>query len=246
MAKVFIATPMYGGQCYGYYTQSILMLQRVLDQNNIESIFSFMFNESLITRARNALSHGFLNSDATHLMFIDSDIRFNPNDLVKMIEADKEIICGLYPKKEINFPSLQKAIQNNVKTEELKYYTGSFVVNLVGYAGETVVPLNDPVEIWNGGTGFMLIKREVFEKLKDVCPTYNNDVTDLGGSIQAQAPIVEYFATSIEPETNRLLSEDYHFCRIARLNGIKVWGAPWVRLAHVGTYTFEGQLVPAP
>ena len=123
MAKVFIATPMYGGQCYGYYTQSILMLQRVLDQNNIESIFSFMFNESLITRARNALSHGFLNSDATHLMFIDSDIRFNPNDIVKMIEADKGIICGLYPKKEINFPSLQKAIQNNVKTEALKYPT---------------------------------------------------------------------------------------------------------------------------
>ena len=71
-------------------------------------------------------------------------------------------------------------------------------------------------------------------------------MTDLGGSIKAQAPIVEYFATSIEPETNRLLSEDYHFCRIARLNNIKVWGAPWARLAHVGTYTFEGQLVPAP
>ena len=243
MAKVFIATPMYGGQCYGYYTQSILMLQRVLDQNNIESIFSFMFNESLITRARNALSHGFLNSDATHLMFIDSDIRFNPNDIVKMIEADKGIICGLYPKKEINFPSLQKAIQNNVKTEELKYYTGSFVVNLVGYKGETVVPLNEPVEIWNGGTGFMLIKREVFEKLKDVCPTYNNDVTDLGGSIKAQAPIVEYFATSIEPETNRLLSEDYHFCVQYRKAGGKVYAAPWCKLGHWGSYLFEGALV---
>lgn len=245
MTKLFIATPMYGGQCYGYYTQSILMLQKSLNNAGVETTFSFMFNESLITRARNALTHGFLNSDCTHLLFIDSDIRFNPEDVLPMINADKDIICGMYPKKEINFASIRRGIENGVPNEQLKYYTGAFVVNLVGYQGEVVVPVNEPVEIWNGGTGFMLIKREVFEKLKDVCPTYNNDVTDLGGSIKSQAPIVEYFATSIEPETNRLLSEDYHFCHVARQNGIQVWAAPWVRLAHVGTYTFEGQLIPA-
>ena len=242
---IFVCTPMYGGQCYGYYAQSVLTLQTTLKDAGISSTFSFMFNESLITRARNALTHGFLKSEATHLLFIDSDIRFNPNDVVKMIEADKEIICGLYPKKEINFSSVKRGIDAGVPMDQLKYYTGAFVVNLVGYQGEVTVPVNEPVEIWNGGTGFMLIKREVFEKLKDVCPTYNNDVTDLGGTIQSQAPIVEYFATSIEPETNRLLSEDYHFCHVARNNGVKVWGAPWVRLAHIGTYTFEGQLIPA-
>lgn len=244
--KLFVATPQYGGMCYGYYAQSILMLQKTLNNAGVETTFSFMFNESLITRARNALTHGFLNSDCTHMLFIDSDIRFNPEDVLPMINADKGIICGLYPKKEINFASVRKGIESGITNETLKYYTGAFVVNLVGYQGEVAVPVNEPVEIWNGGTGFMLIKREVFEQLKDACPTYNNDVTDLGGSIKAQAPIVEYFATSIEPETNRLLSEDYHFCYIARKNGIKVWAAPWCRLAHIGTYTFEGQLIPVP
>jgi hypothetical protein len=246
MAKVFIATPMYGGQCYGYYTQSILMLQRVLDQNNIESVFSFMFNESLITRARNALTHQFLKSDSTHLMFIDADIKFNAADIIPMLSVDKEIICGIYPKKEINWGSVKKAIDNGIPFDKLKSHTGSFVVNLVDYVGEVTVPVNQPVEIFNGGTGFMLIKREVFTKLADHVPHYSNDVADLSGQMQQQEQIYEYFATSIEPETNRLLSEDYHFCRIWRLTGGKVWAAPWCQLSHIGTYAFEGNLTPSP
>jgi hypothetical protein len=172
------------------------------------------------------------------MMFIDSDIRFNPNDLVKMIEADKDIICGLYPKKEINFPSLTKAIENNVKQEDLKYYTGSFVVNLVGYAGETVVPLNDPVEIWNGGTGFMLIKREVFEKLEPFCPKYALNGQD--ASFDFNSMVTEFFATSITEE-GILLSEDYHFCRLYRKHGGQVYAAPWVQVDHAGEYIFSGR-----
>ena len=70
------------------------------------------------------------------------------------------------------------------------------------------------------------------------------DVTIINGNITEK--IVEYFACSIEPETQRLLSEDYHFCRVARLNGYKIYAAPWVTLGHFGTYLFEGGLVPAP
>jgi hypothetical protein len=136
-------------------------------------------------------------------------------------------------------------VEAGVPTEELKWHTGSFVVNLVGYSGEVTVPVGEPVEIWNGGTGFMIIKREVFEKLADSVPSYTNDVTDLAGNIKADE-IKEFFATSIEPGTNRLLSEDYHFCRIWREAGGKVHAAPWAHLAHVGTYVFEGALTPAP
>lgn len=240
--KLFVATPMYGGQCFGTYTQSVLMMQQVMSAENIDLTFSFMFNESLITRARNALVHTFLKSDATHLMFIDSDIRFFAQDIVHMIRADKEIICGIYPKKEINWESVKRAMDSNVPQEELKHHTGSFVVNLIGYAGETTVRADTPCEIWNGGTGFMLIKRSVFNDLADKVPSYTNDVLDLNKTIERE-DIKEFFATSIEPETNRLLSEDYHFCRIARLNDIKVWAAPWVNLAHTGSYVFEGQLL---
>lgn len=245
MTKLFICTPMYGGQCFGFYTQSLLQLNNVLRDNEIQSMMSFMFNESLITRARNALAHQFMKTDCTHLFFIDADIRFQAPDVLKMIEADKDVICGIYPKKEVNWNSVKRAMDAGVPNEELKWHTGSFVVNLVGYAGEVTVPVNEPVEIWNGGTGFMLIKREVFEKLEDLVPAYTNDVTDLGGNIKADE-IKEYFATSIEPGTNRLLSEDYHFCRIWREAGGQVWAAPWAHLAHVGSYVFEGALLATP
>lgn len=242
--KVFVATPMYGGMNAGFYTQSALTMSNVFSQHGIGLSFSYMFNESLITRARNALAHQFLKTDNTHLMFIDSDIRFFPEQIVPMIQADKEIICGIYPKKEINWSSVRRAIANGVPDEELKFHTGSFVVNLVGYAGEVTVPVKEPVEIFNGGTGFMLIKREVLEKLGERVASYTNDVGDLSGTMQQNEQIKEFFDTSIEPETNRLLSEDYHFCREWRMMGGKVWAAPWVQLSHIGTYAFEGRLIP--
>jgi len=244
--KVFVATPMYGGMCAGYYTQSVMELNMALQKAQIEAQYNFMFNESLITRARNALTNAFLKSDCTHLMFIDSDIKFRSGDIMGMLEADKDLICGIYPKKEINWDSVKKAMDAGVTNDKLKNYTGSFVVNLVDYQGEVTVPINQPVEIFNGGTGFMMIKREVFEQLADKVPSYFNDVTDLNGQMNIKDEIKEYFATSIEPETGRLLSEDYHFCYIWRKAGGKVYAAPWCQLAHVGTYAFEGQLIPAP
>lgn len=233
---------MYGGQCFGFYNQSLIQLNNLLRNSGSECVVSFMFNESLITRARNALAHNFLKTDCTHLMFIDADIRFNPGDIPPMVDADKEIICGIYPKKEINWHTVKAAVERGVPVDQLKYHTGSFVVNLVKYSATVTVPINQPVEIWNGGTGFMLIKRKVFEQLADMVPAYINDVTDLSGSIKDEW-IKEYFATSIEEGTNRLLSEDYHFCNIWRQAGGKVWAAPWVQLAHIGTYAFEGQLL---
>jgi hypothetical protein len=244
--KLFVATPMYGGQCAGYYTQSIMELNMLLQRSGVEAQYSFMFNESLITRARNALTHGFLKSGCTHLMFIDSDIKFRPSDIMAMLESDEDIICGIYPKKEINWDSVKKAMDSGIPKDQLKSYTGSFVVNLVDYQGEVTVPVGKPVEIFNGGTGFMMIKKEVFEKLADKVPSYFNDVNDLNGQMSMREEIKEYFATSIEPETGRLLSEDYHFCYIWRKSGGKVFAAPWCQLSHIGTYAFEGQLIPAP
>ena len=244
--KVFVATPMYGGMCAGYYMQSVMQMQNIFSQQGIETQYSFMFNESLITRARNALTATFLKTDCTHLMFIDADIKFDPNAILAMLEVDKDIICGIYPKKEINWESVKQAMDAGVTNDRLKHHTGSFVVNLVDYQGEVTVPVNQPVEIFNGGTGFMLIKRSVFEDLADKVPAYSNDVGDLSGQMQHAEQIHEYFATSIEPKSNRLLSEDYHFCKIWRDNGGKVFAAPWANLGHLGSYLFEGQLTPAP
>jgi hypothetical protein len=244
MAKLFVATPMYGGMCAGHYTQAILQLQGLCQQNRIDMAASFMFNESLITRARNALAHGFLKSGFTHLMFIDADIRFNPHDVLAMLLADKEVIAGIYPKKEINWSLVSRAVEHGVPVDQLKYYSGSHVVNLVDRSGHAEFDGNEPAEILNAGTGFMMIKRQVFEELKPLVPTYINNATDLNQKLGAEE-ISEFFTTSIEPETQHLLSEDYHFCRIWREAGGKIYAAPWAQLGHVGTYLFDGSLAPA-
>jgi len=243
---IFITTPMYGGMCTGFYTQSMVPLPGLAREAGVDLSFSFMFNESLIQRARNSLVNVFMKRpECTHLMFIDADIKFNPNDVLSMLQADKDIICGIYPKKEINWANVNRAAHENVPVGDLKHYTGSMVVNLVDYQGQVTVPRNEPIEVFAGGTGFMLIKREVFEKLQPVVKSYINDVGDTSGQMAADR-IYEYFPVFIEPETERLLSEDYAFCRLARDNGIKIHAAPWVELGHFGTYLFEGGLIPAP
>jgi hypothetical protein len=204
--------------------------------------YAHMMNESLITRARNTLAYDFLDTDATHLMFIDADITFNPADIISMVKADKDIICGLYPKKEMNWKTVAEAVKSGVEYQDLPSYTGSFVVNLVGDAAQATGDVNEPMEIDNGGTGFMLIKRNVFETLKPTVQTYTNDQILIVDKNPVKKIIHEFFATSIDEVSNRLLSEDYHFCKIARKAGFKVYAAPWANLSHSGTYNFSGTL----
>jgi hypothetical protein len=247
MTKLFIATPQYGGMCSGFYQQSVLGLQAVLGQMQIECMIAVMFNESLIPRARNALAQQFLASDATHLFFIDADIKFNPGDIPLMVQSDKDVICGIYPKKEINWFTVADAVKRGVPVEELKYHTGAWVINLFGHKDTVTVRADQPLEVYNGGTGFMLIKREVLEKMKPTTPIYRNDVGDLSGQLKAGDEIYQFFDTYIEHDTEkdtvRLLSEDYEFCRRWRALGGKVWAAPWVQLGHFGSYLFEGRLL---
>jgi hypothetical protein len=244
--QIFIATPMYGGLCNGSYTVGLLTAVGVFSRYGIGMQYAHMMNESLITRARNSLAKDFLSSECSHLMFIDADIGFNPADIVPMIHADKDIICGIYPKKEINWIDVSKAVGRGVPPQELSQHTGAFVLNLIGDAKSLEGDRYTPMEIANGGTGFMLIKREVFEGLIGKVPTYNNDVFAAIDDQSKKIEINEFFTTSIDKESgNRLLSEDYHFCKIAREAGFRVWAAPWAQLSHTGTYIFNGHLPSA-
>jgi hypothetical protein len=240
---LLVATPMYGGMCNGQYTLGMIQMVSVFTQHQVPFQFAYMQNESLITRARNSLAHDFLDSTCSHLMFIDADIGFNPADILHMINANKDIICGIYPKKEIDWVQVTNAVKAGVPPQDLNRYTGAFVVNLVGDARKAEGKSNEPMQIANGGTGFMLIQRKVFDGLIGKIPTYNNDMFLAVDTERKPKVIHEFFATSIDTNSgNRLLSEDYHFCKIAREAGFTVWAAPWANLVHCGTYNFSGQL----
>jgi hypothetical protein len=230
---VFIATPMYGGMAVAAYTWSLAQTPAIFMRNGLGLLYMSKANDSVVANARNSLAHQFLESQATHLMWIDADIGFNPIDIVSMVIADRDIVCGIYPKKEIDWKRVAQAVRDGVPPEELGQHVGSFVVNLIpGPPGTTSADSDELFEISGGGTGFMLIKREVFDALSN----------DVPGFMHEQMVIKEFYASNIDPESGKMMSEDYHFCRLARDHGFKVYAAPWVRLSHTGTYVFDSPI----
>lgn len=240
IAKIMLCTPMFGGQCSGVFVQSLLDMAGLFTQHNIKLSCAFMFNESLITRARNNLVSQFIETDNTHLLFIDADQQWRGGDILHMLHFDKDIMVGMCPKKEINWNTVKEAALKG--ESDLSKFTGSFVVNLLDGAASTTVPINEPFQVAAGGTGIMLIKREVFEKMKEHVPIFRNDMSHMPGG----KPVHRFFTESIDPESQRLLSEDYHFCHKWREIGGQVWAAPWCKIGHFGTYNFTGQLIENP
>jgi hypothetical protein len=248
--KVFVATPMYGGMAHGLYIKSSLDLQTTMNKYGIDCKFSFLFNESLITRARNYLVDEFLRSDYTHLLFIDSDIHYNPQDVVALLALDKDVIGGPYPKKSINWGNVAQAARNHPEMEpkELEQLVGEYVFNVV--KGTKQFQVTDPLEVMEIGTGFMLVKREVFEKMEKEYPMIRYKPDHVGqANFDGSRYIHAYFDTVIDSKgsitdggSDRYLSEDYMFCQMWRKMGGKIYLCPWMKTQHIGTYAFTGNM----
>jgi hypothetical protein len=247
--KLFVATPMYGGQCAGMYTRSIADLSAMCAKYQIPMQMYFLFNESLITRARNYCVDEFMRSTATHLMFIDSDIGFNPQDVIALLaittdESEYDVIGGPYPKKCISWEKIKTAVDKGVADKDpnnLEKYVGDYVFN--PKSSQREIPLGEPVEVREIGTGFMMIRRKTFEDYAKKYPelSYKPDhvrTEHFDGSREIHA----YFDCIIDPESRRYLSEDYMFCYNVQKMGSKVWFCPWMKLQHVGHYVFGGSL----
>lgn len=174
--KLFLATPMYGGQCAGMYSKSIADLSALCAKYGIPLQLYYLFNESLITRARNYCVDEFIRSDATHLMFIDSDIGFNPQDVIAMLalmtdESPYDVLGGPYPKKCISWEKIKQAVDKGVADEnpgQLENYVGDYVFN--PKSGQREIPLGEPVEVLELGTGFMMVRRKTFEDYAKAYP----------------------------------------------------------------------------
>jgi hypothetical protein len=241
--KLFIATPMYGGKNDGLYMKSALDLQAFLLHHGIENRFSFLFNESLIPRARNYLVDEFLRSGYTHLLFIDSDIEFDPNDILALLILDKDIIGAPYPKKSINWGAIKAAIikDPNIPAGELEKLVGEYVFNPI--PGTKEFKVTEPLEVMEIGTGYMMVKREVFLKFKEEYPHLKYKPDHVGQpNFDGSRYIHAYFDTVIDPKTHRYLSEDYMFCQYWREIGGQVWLCPWMKTGHQGNYKFTGDM----
>lgn len=241
--KLFIATPMYGGQNYGLFMKSCINLQIMMNQYGIECRFSFLFNESLIPRARNYLADEFIRSGYTHMLFLDSDIEFDPNNVFELLILDRDVIGGPYPKKSIKWENVKQAILNNPNIDhgDLEKVIGDYVFNPV--PGTQNFNVYQPLDVLEIGTGFMMIKREVFEKYRAHYPEFEYRPDHAGQSnFDGSRTIHAFFHCDIDPVSKRYLSEDYWFCQLWRNMGGKIFLCPWMKTKHVGTYQFTGDL----
>lgn len=189
--SLFIATPCYGGMTTGIYTRCLIDLVAICKELKIPCNVHFLFNESLIPRGRNYCCDEFLRARVgsvppegqpdtrpyfSHMLFIDSDIGFDPKDVLLMLAisepgSDKDIVCGPYAKKTIAWEKINTAVKMGFADENpnnLERFVGDFVFNAV-QSGP--IPLNQPIEVLESGTGYMLIQRQAFEKFMTAYPT---------------------------------------------------------------------------
>jgi hypothetical protein len=213
--RVHICMPCYGGMLTESTFMSYIKWANTCRQLGIDWTMETMTNESLISRARNTLTAKFLhNKESTHLMFVDADIGWEPWHLLVMLNRDVDVIGGLYPMKSLPV---------------------KWCVN--GFDGAEEGP-DGLQEVSKTGTGFMLIKRAVFEKL-DAHPATRPFANDIGLPVELNPYMKTYFDTAVRE--NRYYSEDWTFCENWRDLGGKVWVDKRVLLKHTGTYVFDFQ-----
>jgi hypothetical protein len=259
--KLFVAAPMYGGQCHGMFCRSTNDLASLCMHYGIELKFYYLFNESLITRARNYCCDEFMRDESsTHMIFIDSDIGFDARDVLSMLalqDAEEgndeyDVLCAPYPKKCISWEKIVDAVNQGRADEnpnELDKFVGDYVFNPV--PGVNEIRLDEPAEVQEGGTGFMMFTKKTLQKFRDAYWD-NSEWSPNGFSYKpdhvrtehfdGSREIMMYFQALIDPETRRYLSEDYMFCQWVRKIGMKVWLCPWMQLQHVGTHVYGGSL----
>ena len=214
--RVHICMPCYGGQLTESTFMSYIKWANVARQLGLDWTVETMTNESLISRARNTLTAKFLHTkESTHLMFIDADIGWEPWHLLVMLNHDKDVVGGLYPMKSLPV---------------------KWCVNGIPGAEQ-----NDPsglIEVTKTGTGFLLMKRHVFDKL-NAHPAVKPFINDIGLDPALNPYMKTYFDTAVRE--NRYYSEDWTFCENWRDIGGQVFVDKRVLLKHTGTYVFDYQ-----
>jgi hypothetical protein len=247
-AELFVATPCYGGMVTTSYFISMLASVQVLSENNISMHINTLTTESLITRARNMQLAIFLaDPKYTHLLFIDSDVGFNADAIVDLVEADYPVSACPYPLKDYDFHKVKHAMQKDEKisADSLRKAGINYVLNLPLSSQkqqEIEVHKKHFIEVHDAGTGFMLIKRDALMKMARAYPELRHtNASELYSQFNDTA--VALFDTMIDPDTKAYKSEDYAFCHRWRSLGGHIHLSLKHSLMHTGNHTFHGDIL---
>lgn len=236
MTKLFLSTPCYGGLCLEAYVSSIIGLQMEMIKEGIQLYLDTTENESLVHRARNVSVGRFMQkSDADYFMFVDADVHFDPKAVTRLIKSGHDVAVACYPKKFIDWKAATKAVEKGDE-RNMAMLSASLVVN---FGAKQLKVENGFISILDGPTGFMLIKREVFEKMTEQYPELNCKNDHQNRDFDDYCAL---FDCMIDPVSKRYLSEDYAFCRRWQQMGGKIHADVQTTLGHVGNLPFTGCL----
>ena len=245
--KVLFPFIAYNGTCHTEFALSAMgLLLQIYRYENTDIVISPITFESLISRARNASAAWALSSNYSHLLFIDADIGFDPHDVFKLIEADKDVVVGLYPKKYYNRAKMEALAKDfpavfNDK-EDWRALATDFSTELNATTLEKAKQ-GEVFEVDYAATGFMLIKTDVFRKIIEKRPDlkYTNDVD---GYMSADKDyFYDFFQVGVNPSSKKYESEDYGFCQLWRSVGGKIHVIPDIKLVHTGRNHYPGDIV---
>ena len=234
--RLFLATPCYGGLCLEKYMISLVRLQILCIQKNIHLMIDTTENESLVHRARNVAVGRFMKqTDADYFLFVDADVEFQPESVIRLLESGHDISVCVYPKKVVMWDQAANSVKEGDE-RNMEMLSSSLVLNFKQRESKVV---NGFVEILDGPTGFMMIKRQVFKDMEEKFPELwckndhqNRDFDDYHAC----------FDCMIDPDTKRYLSEDYAFCRRYQQMGGKIYADVHATMGHVGNLPFTGCL----
>ncbi|HEV2532604.1 hypothetical protein [Phenylobacterium sp.] len=235
---LYIATPAYGGQVTIEYLHAVVALQAACEARGLGCHVELLEDDRIIPRARARLAARFLaHPAATHLLFIDADIGFAPQNAFRLLAADKDMAAGVYPIKHLDWERIRAAALAGAA--DLQAASLSYVVRFIPHPQNAIEVEGGLAKVAYAGTGFLLIRREVVRRVAQAHPELTAELEEEPGRT------VMVFEPMIEPETGEYLSEDYAFCRRWRDLGGEVWADVESRLTHVGHATYSGALVQA-
>ena len=235
--QIFVPIICYNHTCHTSYMFSLIKMMMTFKEMGIKMALYPITFDSLINRARNAAVAQFLsNPDNTHLLFIDADIEFSTEIILRMIRADKDVIGVGYAQKWLNIHKMKQVFSDsNTPTNPIELCTNASIHLLPEEKG----PIQ---EVEYCTTGCLLIKRHVLDKMVEKYPDrkYANDVDAYMGS----KPEMFYnlFCIEIHPESKRLESEDYAFCRLWREMGGKIHVIVDASLRHFGWFGYDNHI----
>ena len=237
--NIMVATPCHGGELTIAYVISALALQRSCLERGIAISFNLRSAEALITRARADMVAEFLASDATHLLFIDADIGFVPEQVFRLLAFDADVTAAAYPLKKIDWEKVRRAAQSG--RPDLEGAGLDYV--LYPETKGAMTARNDFVRVRHTGTGFLMIRRAALVKMCAAYPQLRYKPARYEADLLKDGPYnFALFECMIEPESGLYLSEDYAFCRRWRDLGGEVWLDIKSRLTHYGPNAFKGDL----